>query len=101
LTKDKSVWACGANGGYTFGYYYSGVLGTGSDDDALIENTLIRVWDGEMNTPSDYLENIDDIDAGWEHSLALDVNGFVWSWGWNREGQCGNGESGNFVKHFA
>jgi alpha-tubulin suppressor-like RCC1 family protein len=52
-----------------------------------------------MDTP--YLQDIDDVDAGWTHSLALDVNGFVWSWGWNREGQCGKGESGNFVKDFA
>jgi hypothetical protein len=36
-----------------------------------------------MNTPSDYLEDINDIDAGWTHSLALDVNGFVWAWGEN------------------
>jgi alpha-tubulin suppressor-like RCC1 family protein len=30
-----------------------------------------------------YLEDIADIDAGWEHSLALDVSGFVWALGNN------------------
>ena len=83
LTSNKSVWACGPNGKP---WYWSGVLGTGSSDTTLVQKTLVRVWDGDMNTPSDYLENIDDIDAGWEHSLALDVNGFVWSWGWNSWG---------------
>ena len=91
LTADKGPWACGPNGGYAFEQYYYGVLGTGSEDWGLKQKTLARVDDGDMNTPSDYLENIADIDAGWEHSLALDVNGFVWSWGWNSEGQLGDG----------
>ena len=73
LTANKWPWACGYNGGS--GYY--GVLGTGSDSSSLIEKILVRVHDGDMNTPSDYLEDINDIDAGWTHSLALDVNGFV------------------------
>jgi hypothetical protein len=35
-----------------------------------------------MNTPSGYLENIRDIDAGYGHSLAIvDVNGTVLLWG--------------------
>jgi alpha-tubulin suppressor-like RCC1 family protein len=48
---------------------------------------LIRTKDGAMSTPSDYLEDINDIAAGLKHSLALDVNGFVWSWGNNLRGQ--------------
>ena len=90
LTKDKTAWACGPNGHP--GLYYGG-LGTGSNDANLIEKTLVRVWDGDMDTPSDYLENIDDVDAGWKHSLALDVNGLVWSWGDNREGQLGDNQN--------
>ena len=45
-----------------------------------------------MSTTSGYLEDIYDVDAGWKHSLALDVNDMVWSWGWNSEGQLGVGE---------
>ncbi len=44
-----------------------------------------------MNTPSDYLEDINGFDAGWKHSLALDVNCFVWAWGNNQQGQLGDG----------
>lgn len=79
LTNDASVWVCGPNGGNAFGYDYYGVLGRGSTDPDLFAKTLAGVLKGDMNTPSDYLENIDDIDAGWMHSLALDVNGLVWS----------------------
>jgi alpha-tubulin suppressor-like RCC1 family protein len=88
LTTNKWAWTCGPNGGP--GPYY-GVLGTGSADPGLIAKTLVRVWDGDMNTPSDYLEDITDIGAGWKHSLALDVNAYVWSWGDNEQGQLGVG----------
>ncbi len=66
LTANKWPWACGHNGWYQ--------LGTGDNDDQW---TLVRV-----HGPNDvnYLEDINDIDAGWKHSLALDVNGFVWAW---------------------
>lgn len=80
LTESKAVWGCGYN------LYYQ--LGIG--DDSAAKYTLIRVHDGDMNTASDYLEHINDIDAGWMHSLALDVNGFVWAWGWNEYGQLGD-----------
>ena len=72
LTEDKFVWGCGANFFYQLGIGYFGDVWT-----------LIRVHDGDMSTPSDYLEDINDIDAGWMHSLALDMNGFVWAWGDN------------------
>jgi alpha-tubulin suppressor-like RCC1 family protein len=80
LTKNKWPWACGDN------YYYQ--LGIGSN---VSKWTLVRVAKGDMNSPSDSLENIDDVDAGWTHSLALDVNNFVWAWGRNAEGQLGDG----------
>jgi len=88
LTENNTAWACGLNGGN----FYRGVLGTGSDNPSLIETTLVRVHDGDMMTASEYLEDITDIGAGWVHSLALDVNGFVWAWGNNESGQLGVGE---------
>jgi len=81
LTADKAVWACGDNSYYQLG------IGT-----AGFEPTLAQVHDGNMNTPSDYLEDINDIDAGWKHSLALDANGCVWAWGTNYEGQLGDNQ---------
>ena len=70
LTKNKFPWACGPN------WYYQ--LGIGNNQNQWM---LVRVHDGDMNTPSSYLQDINDIDAGWTHSLALDVNGFCWAWG--------------------
>jgi alpha-tubulin suppressor-like RCC1 family protein len=52
---------------------------------------LQQVLAGEMETKSGYLENINDISAGWKHSLALDKDGFVWSWGHDTGGILGNG----------
>ncbi len=87
LTASKSVWACGPNGDPVYHTYY-GVLGIASNDYSLTEWTLIRV-----HGPDDegYLQDIDDIDAGWKHSLAVDASNFVWAWGWNSEGQLGDG----------
>ena len=40
-----------------------------------------------------YLQNIVSVSAGrsGQHSLALNSNGYVYSWGYNSSGQCGNG----------
>jgi len=83
VTADSAAWACGNNS------YYQ--LGTGNTQHKW---TLIRVDDGDMGTSSGDLENIDDIDAGWKHSLALDISGHVWAWGYDDWGQLGNGEAG-------
>jgi len=78
LTADNGVWACGPNGGYDYEVYesYFGVLGIGSYNPYLEQKTLVKV-----RGPNDvnYLEDINHIDAGWKHSLALDVNGSVWT----------------------
>ena len=81
LTEAGFVWGCGYNEFYQ--------LGIGSDYDKW---TLIRTKAGEMSTASGCLEDINDIDGGWKHSLALDVNGSVWAWGNNNPwGQLGDG----------
>jgi len=69
LTENQFVWGCGHNGWYQ--------LGIGNNQD---QKTLARV-----HGPDDfgYIEDINDIAAGWLHSLALDINGSVWSWGWD------------------
>ncbi len=43
---------------------------------------------------SGQLDNILKIYAGRDHTLALDSSGNIWSWGYNRYGQLGNGLSG-------
>jgi len=83
LSENKFVWACGSN------YFYQ--LGTGNSQDQW---TLIQVLGGDMGTP--HLQDVNNIAAGWTHSLALDVNCFVWSWGNNEQGQLGdNQQSGD------
>ncbi len=72
LKNDGTVWAWGADN--------HGQLGDGG--------TL-----GYSDTPVQVsgLSNIVAICAGDDFSLALDVNGCVWAWGFNYEGQLGDG----------
>ena len=40
------------------------------------------------------MENIVSITAGSYHTLAIDEDGDLWSWGYNEYGQIGNGSIG-------
>jgi len=85
--ENGTVWACGGNG--------NGQLGIGSEIDKYI---LTQVHDGAMNTTSGFLEDIIAIDAGWYHSLAVDnINGHVWAWGGDTNGQIGNGSTADNI----
>ena len=79
LTAAETVWACGDNSSYQ--------LGIGN---STPQGTLSQVLKGDMNSPTPYIAYIDAVDAGWKHSLVLDVNGFVWAWGNNDSGQIGD-----------
>ena len=37
------------------------------------------------------------ISTGWQHSLAIDANGNVKAWGWNKNGQLGNPNAGSQI----
>jgi alpha-tubulin suppressor-like RCC1 family protein len=76
LSNDGIVWAWGNNS--------QGQLGIGDSDTT------------QMDTPQNVLllTDIMSIDAGYAHSLALQNDGTVWSWGSNTKGQLGNGKSG-------
>jgi len=90
IHDSNSAYACGDNGvAPGEGEEYYGTLGIGSTGRGE-EYTLVRVHDGNMGTASGYLEDINDVSAGWQHSLAADTSGFVWAWGWNAKGQLGN-----------
>jgi alpha-tubulin suppressor-like RCC1 family protein len=54
---------------------------------------------GQRDTPGMVpgLPNIQAICSGQGHVLALDQGGVLWAWGWNQEGQLGNGSGGSFV----
>jgi len=77
LMKNGTLWSCGNN---TFGQLGYGYF------DVLPHKKLEQVLDGDMGTDSGFLENIIAMDGGWRHSLALEPNGVVWSWGRTRMG---------------
>ena len=80
LTKDNKLWGCGDNL-----YYQLGIGDTQTD-----QKLLVQVYGPNDPNYSEYLIDINDMDAGWKHSLAADSNGFAWAWGDNYYGQIGN-----------
>jgi alpha-tubulin suppressor-like RCC1 family protein len=70
---DGSAWCWGRND--------KGQLGTGDSTSSL---TPVRIPD---------LTNIEDVSAGWgNHSCALGLDGTVWCWGENPNGELGTGD---------
>jgi parallel beta-helix repeat protein len=54
----------------------------------------VKVLDGQMYTPSGYLENIIALDVGYfDHRVAVDRDGFGWGWGVNSVGLLGVGDT--------
>ncbi len=72
----KGVWSCG-----------SGPLG---NPDYSYSSFIVQAK-GKDNIG--YLENIDFIDGGYEHALAVDEDDYVWAWGGNSYGQVGDGST--------
>ena len=80
VPEDKAVLA--------FGYNSCGQLGNG-----LIGGFEEIPGAVQLDTgpPPTYLDQIQAVNAGWRHSLALDTNKSVWAWGDNDEGELGIG----------
>jgi len=72
LKADGSVWTVGAN--------WTGQLGTGSG--VISTNEPLKIGS---------LSNVVQVVSGQDHCMALTTNGQVWSWGYNGQGQLGNG----------
>ena len=75
LKKDGTVWSWGEN--------TNGQLGNGTNVNATIAQAV--------STGQTGVASITGIAAGGSHSLALDINGQVWAWGYNGNGQLGDG----------
>lgn len=75
LTDDGEVLTCGA------GEY--GRLGVGNTNDALLPTTVEGLEE----------EDIVQISAGQDHTLALTRNGTIYAWGRNQSGQLGQSDS--------
>ena len=83
LDTEGHVWSWGYNG--------YGELGNGTTTSST-EKVLVKSPDGEG-----VLENIVAISAGNYHSIALDKDGNVYTWGYNGYGQLGLGNTTNTV----
>ena len=74
IDKDGNLWGAGSN--------YRGYLGSGSTTSANITNEFKLIKSGT---------NFVKIASGCEHTIAIDKDGYLWSWGENTYGQLGLG----------
>jgi alpha-tubulin suppressor-like RCC1 family protein len=72
-----------------WGYNRDGELGDGTNED---NPAPVQVKD--FQDPSGRLSGVRAIAAGSSHSLALKEDGTVWAWGYNSDGQLGDGTHG-------
>ena len=85
LDSDSTVWATG--------YNYYGQLG---DNTRTSRNLPVKVLDSTGNNP---IRNIKKVEAGTAHTMLLDMDGNVWSMGYNNYGQLGkNTKTGSYTK---
>src|SRR5207248_15835 len=80
LKSDGTVWAWGVNG--------YGQLGDGTTTNS---STPVQVRD----LSGGYLSGVVAVAGGDLHSLALKSDGTVWAWGYNGDGELGNGTTTN------
>jgi len=76
LMSDNTLMAWGTN--------EHGAVGNG-------KTSTTGQWTPVEVSQSSGLTNVKTIATGWEHMVALDENGFVWTWGDNFSGELGNG----------
>ncbi|MCX7927480.1 MAG: autotransporter-associated beta strand repeat-containing protein [Candidatus Omnitrophica bacterium] len=76
---------------YTWGYNGEGELGNGTTQDSYYP---VQVLSGEQGGGT-YLHDIATVAVGGAHMLALTTDGYVYAWGFNEDGQLGNGSTIN------
>ena len=87
--------ALGSDGNtYAWGYNSSGQLGDGTRTQ---RNTPVRVKTPDRNTYPDLPKDFTylQVSAGYDHSLALGSDGHTYAWGYNGNGQLGDGTGTN------
>ena len=87
LQDNGVLWTCGS--------YRGGELGLDSNDDEFTTHETLQMNYLYKPTKIQFFIKekivIKDIKCGIVHNIALDINGHVYAWGWNRYGQCGHG----------
>lgn len=68
---------------FTFGWSKYGQLGLGDHEDRLVPAEVSGLAG----------RHVVAIAGGWRHTMALDSEGGVWAWGWNKFGQLGIGST--------
>ena len=71
---------------YSFGSNAGGALGLGHNE----ENKVV------VPTPIPNLPKISLVSCGWDFTVCVDDEGFIWSFGKNESGQLGTGNTTNF-----
>ncbi len=82
VRADGGVWAWGSNG--------SGQLGTGCDFGTGCPDSSVPVQVRGVGGTG-FLTAVVALAGGGDHSLALKLDGTAWAWGFNSDGQLGNG----------
>lgn len=89
MKNNQTLWAWGGNSRGQLGY---GEFETGGHfppvEVCALYNTGISICTTKFSDISDVIA----ISGGFEHSLALESDGYVWAWGLNDVGQLGVGE---------
>ncbi|MBF0539651.1 MAG: hypothetical protein HQL03_15520, partial [Nitrospirae bacterium] len=81
MKGDGTVWAWGVNN--------VGQLGDGT---TINRKTAVQVISSDV---SGLFNGVTAIAAGYGHTIVLKGDGTVWAWGWNGEGQLGDGTTTN------
>ncbi len=84
VVDDGTVWAWGTTNS-------RGQLGDGTTTASITPVQVCKTYDTQASTCTQYLAGIVHVAAGSGFAIALDSNGYVWSWGDNRYGQLGQG----------
>ena len=96
IKSDGSLWTFGYNGNGGLGVsdpYFSGVEMTDTGDKTLMGNKIFAI----KVAPVKVMDNVVAVSAGNRSTAAIQSDGSLWTWGWNGNGQLGDG---TFDRHF-